>query len=477
MSLTQRGDCKNRFSRGPYPRPLRRPPVPIRPEACRCIPAPLTPRGLARNGPRAVPEGRSPGLGDRGPGLAPRAGGPPALAQGTKEQASGHGRGLGPEDVGAQTHQRVPARSPPGPIPLRGPPPRRAPRRWGARRRAGPGPGARGRPVGDRSSRPPTPTTSGSQQRRLWAAASRATRRSRSRARSRRSPSHRTTARGRLEHDDPVDPGLGELLHHPLGPLPLHRHEPDGHLGRDRADGRRPGPSGSRIDERPRPPAPVNRQAATDPRRRRPPPSRRRADAGHRAEVMGVVGRRARGASRSATKTWAAAPSPAGVIGHRSPDSARGRRPVRQARGVQPNAERRRDMSPSSGGADLLAALGREPPEELLLRLRQRRSGVSTTTWTRRSPRPRPRTWGTPRPAQPDHDARLGAGGARPASRCRRASRRTASRPARPGPSTRGGRRAGRRPTRTKTSSGRTDRCTYRSPGGPPAVPGRAPAR
>ena len=111
-----------------------------------------------------------------------------------------------------------------------------------------------------------TSDTSGNHARRLWAAASRATRRRRSTARAARSPSQRTTARRERMGDDPVHPELGELLDHPLGSVPLDRDEGHGDAGLRSGHGGHVTvglEDGVRLGRRRRPPA--TRQATHDP--------------------------------------------------------------------------------------------------------------------------------------------------------------------------------------------------------------------
>ena len=96
-------------------------------------------------------------------------------------------------------------------------------------RRAGPAPRVPGAPSAARSPKPVTSVTSGSQTRRLWAAASRATRRRRAQRWPRRArrPSAPRSARCRQRHDA-VDAELGQLLDDPLGAVALGRGEGHG---------------------------------------------------------------------------------------------------------------------------------------------------------------------------------------------------------------------------------------------------------
>ena len=202
-----------------------------------------------------------------------------------------------------------------------------------------------------------------------------------------------------------------------------------------------------------------------EPARRASAPARRRhhrlarAQAQHLGEVVLVVGRHGERPSRSATKTWATAPAvPATAVGAR-PGARRG---VTGAHGApdQPNAERRRDMRPSSGGptsSPLSAANWRSRSSCVLREL----------AWACPPPRGRrgrpgrgPRTWGTPRPRSLIRcPVWVPAGTASDLGR-RRASRTPGWRPAPPGRSTRAARRGCRRRRGRRRRRDCTARCT-----------------
>ena len=211
---------------------------------------------------------------------------------------------------------------------------------------------------------------SGSQQRRLCIAASRATTAAAAPPRGPLRPrSHRTTDRSATKGTDPVDAELGELLHDPLGPLALHQ----GERHRDRRDR----PAGPRRSDRRAPAAAPNRAGRHAPA---PSDSVERvagAEPQHPGEVVLVVGARAR-AGRGRRRRRAGPPRPVGPAIYRKAERILPRNPVSAGATSSPRS----------------AASWRSRSSSAASRL----GGVSTTTCTSRSPRPRPCTWGTPRP-------------------------------------------------------------------------------
>ena len=271
----------------------------------------------------------------------------------------------------------------PAPAPRRSSRPRvrPAPSAWRQRRRlaapVGQGHGRRRGRGHDLGEGRPRPRPRAARQRRDCMAASRATRPRRSAWRRARSASHRTTERAAANGTIRSTPELGQLLHDQLGPLALHQGEAD----RERRGRRRHRRSdlADRLDRRRRSgtrrqrAAPVGARSA-----RRPARSRSTRSRWWRSSSSST------GASRSATKTCGAdrPPGPArGQVAAPATGTPSGSWTTGRCRPARPPRPATRRSARSSSSCSSVRSVG-----------------VSTTTWTSRSPRPRPSTWGTPRP-------------------------------------------------------------------------------
>ena len=351
----------------------------------------------------------------------------------TRRGHSGSGPGTGRAEPAAAT-AAVSARRTVGPRPTPGPigplvrrpthPRDRRPAPAGAARgalpRARPGPGGgRCRPParpGPSSRRTPR----ASQARRLWAAASRATRRRRSTARSPRSPSQRTTERADRTGTIRSTPSSVSFWVTHSGRSPLVGTKADGERrARRRRIDRRAVDRQDRfrvglLAPRPVPGRPPPGTAPSARPRRKPPPAPR-AGAGARRAGDGRRRQSTTGVARSSTKTMAAAPTRTGSGPGRGPAPTAappGSGPRRTA--VSSRAERSLEKSPSLCGASPSSSPRASARAASSSRCWSSRSvGVSTCTWTNRSPRPRPRSFGHAQPLERDHRPALGAGGDR----------------------------------------------------------------
>ena len=287
--------------------------------------APLTAVGLP-GGAATVPSGARPGAPRRSRRPSRPAGrsgrSPPSAAPTPARRRSTRPRARRPPPAGASVG--------------------RSPLSWA--RTTSPGP-----PSAGSSAKGTVSPTSGSQTRRHWAAASRATRRSRS---TRRLPAGAVpadhAALGAQRHD-PVDAQLGQLLDHPFGALPLDRREGDrqrglgpglGLHGAVAADARRRRASGSSVP-------------CAAPRRARPaaPPVGHDhllavAQPQHPAQVVGVV--------VGEHRVRAGRPRRPGGRGRPHGDRGRRSAPALAKGGAQ--AREHALAAPVPGGGDLLAA-------------------------------------------------------------------------------------------------------------------------
>ena len=329
------------------------------------------------------------------------------------QECSGHdGRRLGPEHGRAEADGRGPgAISPRRPTPPRGPRPR--PGRSRRRGRAPPGSASAAGPShgGELAEVGTTPVTSGSHGRRHWAAASRATRRSRSTARSARSPSHRTTERAVRSGTIRSTPSSVSFWTTHSGRSPLTGAKATVSSGRGRGRLTVTGPSGTERAPR------RSARRASAARRRAPPgtathrpapsaattasPARRRQ---HVEQVVDVGGVEPRARSGRRRRPWPRRPTRRRVGARMAPRTAPG---TSAQRGPQLGEEALAVRGPRRA-----PRRGPRPDDGSSSRWRSSRSvGVSTCTWTKRSPRPRPRSWGTPRPFRCDDGPGLGTRG------------------------------------------------------------------
>ena len=180
-----------------------------------------------------------------------------------------------------------------------------------------------------------------------------------------------------------ADADLGDLLHEPLEAIALRRRDGDGDVGAAAA------------------------RAATSPSGSSAPPPRRHVR--HRPAPSVTVTAAPSRRRSTRPRWWAAASSSDGRVDV-GDEHVGGRATQRLVHGTAyENADLMRENRPFSGGFTALAAL-------LGQLAQQRRSssssfvGTSTTSWARRSPRPRPCSSGHAAVAQHELPARLGAG-------------------------------------------------------------------
>ena len=213
------------------------------------------------------------------------------------------------------------------------------------------------------------------------------------------------------------------------------------------ASGSTPSPCQSVRAQRPRP----SEATTSSPARRRSTRPRWCASSSRELGCGGVVARRP-GPPRRPARRWRR--TAAGPL-------AKGRTQARE----------HAVAAPAAGGRHVLAAQRRRTGAAARPASGVSSVGVCTATWTKRSPRPRPRRCGTPAPRIRSMWPCLGARGHRVGGGCRRATGPAPRCPARPGPRSTVSVVCRSSPWRSKRGSGVTARCTKSEPLGPPRCP------